>query len=275
MVGSCTAQKECVAAALAANSSFDVEMAIADFLADPSRACLELPCSLNAEQRKQAKKLAEQHADIKCESFGLGNDRKVHLFKLMSGRNSMPGCSPQGVSIKNTFIDDWIGDACKGPNERCVQSMPHNMFCQCLSVEEASCAASTMEDSEVLASSSVSTATSSGASDLDCESRWADVDLLEEQVFALGSDVVIDGLIKAPSFNGSCGTVKSWDAESGRYNVLLWAAVGKDGQQWAKIKSENLRQFQPSPQHYDPFRLRYYADHTWDASAGLALTPAR
>merc|ERR1719263_1475512 len=142
------------------------------------------------------------------------------------------------------------------------------MFGQCLCAEEASCVAQTVEDSELLASSSVSTAMSSGASDLDCES------LEEEQVFALGTDVVIDGLIKAPAFNGSCGKVQSWDAESGRYNVLLASAAG-EGQRWAKIKSENLRQFQPTPQEYDPISLRYFAEHAWNASASRPFTCAR
>jgi len=226
---------------MVATSSFDVEMAIATLLADPDRVSLELTCCLNVEQRRHAKKVAEKHPDIYCESFGLGKDRKVHLFKHKSAMSS-------GVSIKNTFIDDWINADRAGADERLVQSLPHNMFAQCLSAEQSAHAAQTVEDhdaaptvedDDVPASSSLSKDVAV-INALMALSHLHGGTLMEEQVFALGTEVMIDGLIKAPSFNGSCGIVQSWDAATGRYNVLLASATAS-GQRWAKVKSENLQ----------------------------------
>jgi len=221
---------ECGVAALAGPSCFDVEMAIAGLLADPNRATLELPCSLSAEQRKHAKKVAEKHPDLWCESFGLGKERKVHVFKRSVERSSV-------LSVKNTFIDDWIDTGREGPDERLVQSLPHNMFGHCLSAEQSSSAAPTGENLEVPALSSVSKDVPLALAplpNLDGDT------LLEDQVFALGTEIIIDGLLKAPSFNGSLGSVQSWDEATGRYNVLLASATA-GGQRWAKIKSENLQ----------------------------------
>jgi len=218
---------ECIVAALAGPSFFDVEVAIAGLLADPNRATLELPCSLSAEQRKHAKKVAEKHPDLWCESFGLGKERRVHLFKRSSEGSS-------GVRVKNTFIDDWHRE---GPDERLVQSLPHNMFGHCLSAEQSSRAAPTEENLEVPALSSVGEHVPLALAplpNLDGDT------LLEDQVFALGTEIIIDGLLQAPSFNGSLGSVQSWDEATGRYNVLLASATA-GGQRWAKIKSENLQ----------------------------------
>jgi hypothetical protein len=54
-----------------------------------------------------------------------------------------------------------------------------------------------------------------------------------------GTQVVIDGLTKAPAFNGRSGVVQSFDAQSGRYNLQLLMESG--GYQLAKVKLENLR----------------------------------
>jgi hypothetical protein len=230
-----------------AGVSFDVEKAIASLLADPTRASLELPCSLNGEERKNAKKIAQQYREIKCESFGLGEERRMHLFKngVISaaspqrisakhplGDDLIEGecMSPQRVSVKNTFIDDWIEST--PTNERVVQSMPHNMFGQCLSAERSVGSAAKSDEAEV--------STAAATEGVATNSQEASGFLVEEQVFAVGTEVVIDGLVKAPSFNGCCGMVHSWDAETSRYNVML-AAPTSGGQHWAKLKGENLR----------------------------------
>jgi hypothetical protein len=234
-----------------AGVSFDVEKAIASLLADPTRASLELPCSLNGEERKNAKRIAQQYREIKCESFGLGEERRMHLFKndvisaaspqrisakkdpLVDDLIDSEGCmSPQRVSVKNTFIDDWIEST--PTKERVVQSMPHNMFGQCLTAERSSRAASAVEGNDAAASTAAATEA------VPTNSQNASGFLVEEQFFALGAEVVIDGLVKAPSFNGCCGMVHSWDAETSRYNVML-AAPTAGGQHWAKLKGENLR----------------------------------
>lgn len=204
-------------------NSFDVEAAINILLADPSRASIELPRELSAEQRKHAKKTVEQHPDLKCESFGMGQDRQMHIFKRKSGESQsyndsigdqLSECSPQSVRVKNTFIDDWVHSEVAPADRRNVQSMPHNMFAQCLSAEMSG-----------QISSKVTT---------NAESTMA------EHQYALGSEVVIDGLVKAPQFNGASGVIQSWDAESSRYNILLTVPTA-GGQRWAKVKGENIR----------------------------------
>jgi len=95
----------------------DIEAMISAFLADESRKSLDLPRSLTAEQRKQAKRLAEQHQGLKCESYGYGEERQLHLFKQESKDNV--------VRVKNTFIDDWEGAS--GEEQAIFRSMPPSM----------------------------------------------------------------------------------------------------------------------------------------------------
>lgn len=218
------------------NDSFNLEAEISTLLADSSRSSFALPRELNAEQRKHAKKTVEQYPDLKCESFGFGKDRKMHLFKRKAGQDStredqVPRCSPQHVSVKNTFIDDWISADVTPADARIVQSMPHNMFGQSLSAElyeefDALCTGEGDDFANVLVQSKEALP-SNGC--------------FQEQFFALGTEVVIQGLVKAPSFNGAWGVVQSWDAETGRYNVQL-ACAAINGQRLAKIKGENLRE---------------------------------
>lgn len=254
MVCQSSSRSEVTGSALGANGFFNVEVAIAGLLADPSRASLELPASLTGEERKLAKQVAHQYNDIKCESFGLGKDRRMHLFKCNSSKADMSDASPpmlnDCVSVKNTFIDDWIDSEITSTNERNVQSMPHNMFARCLFSERSAHAVPARESNEAEALTAKATTSTSEKRDF----RWSDQDcecLVEDQLFALGAEVVIEGLVKAPSFNGACGVVKSWDEQSGRYNVMLASSMA-GGQRWAKLKAENLRS---APQHASPSKL--------------------
>merc|ERR1719188_1214532 len=70
-----------------------------------------------------------------------------------------------------------------------------------------------------------------------------------QRIFSPGDDVVIDGLIKCPAFNGLSGKVESLDEQTGRYNVLLPMEEGCAGQRFAKVKGENLR---PAPPQQPP-----------------------
>jgi len=76
----------------------------------------------------------------------------------------------------------------------------------------------------------------------EASSRWVEELVVEEQLFDVGTQVVIYGLVKAPSFNGAVGVVQSWDAGTGRYNLLL-AQATSTGYRWAKLKAENLQLF--------------------------------
>lgn len=96
----------------AAGDQFDLEAAIASFLADPSRTSLELP-HMTTGQRKNAKRVADQHSELRCESYGFGADRKLHLFKNDGTAEAKEPASQ--VRVKNTFIDDWVSpDAAAG-----------------------------------------------------------------------------------------------------------------------------------------------------------------
>lgn len=86
--------------------AFDVEAAIAEFVADPSLTSLALP-HMTTGQRKSAKKIAELHAELTCESFGFGQERQLHLSKKGSESRSCADSSP--VQLKNTVFGDFIG----------------------------------------------------------------------------------------------------------------------------------------------------------------------
>lgn len=212
------------------NDSFDVDSAIGGFLADPACAFLELPRLLSAEQRKHTKKVVEAYPGLKCESFGLGKDRRLHLFKSILEEKSFneTSVSEGQVTVKNTFIDDWINVEGSPADHRTVQSMPHNMFGQCLSDELSRQVGISRDGKEP------------GIAVVNKETTCAVTDTKQEHLFALGAEVVIDGLVKAPAFNGMSGVVQSWDVETARYNVLL-ASAPVNGQRWAKIKGDNLR----------------------------------
>jgi len=99
-----------------ASPAVDIEAMIEAFLADQSSNSLDLPRSLTAEQRKQAKRLAEQHQGLKCKGYGYGEERQLYLFKQES-----KDC----VRVKNSFIDDWEGSP--GGEQAIFRSMPPSM----------------------------------------------------------------------------------------------------------------------------------------------------
>merc|ERR1719486_435126 len=88
-------------------NAFDLDSAIASLLSDSGCLSLELPSCLTPEQRKQAKLVANQHPELKCESYGFGEDRRLHVFK-----KSATTC----VKVKNTFVDGLMMD-CNEDNQ--------------------------------------------------------------------------------------------------------------------------------------------------------------
>ena len=320
---------------------FDVSGAVQAFLADTMSTSLELP-HMTTGQRRQTKKLVEQHPKLTCESYGLGQERRLHLFKRrdeaatdvasnviafgdfppasapgpVGGHPDKPAASmSDAMRVKNTVIDDFVEDSldisaqepravatmppalphnmlditsraeAKRDNEtpstaassnhsatvsptasprtehdmsspmqnglatpvvntfihyseaadkRIVQSMPHGMFGQCLITELMEDTVGKKEDDFKPAATftvqelrpAISTLTS-----LD------DIDV-EEDALAPGSEVVITGLARFPTFNGLKGTVQSFDEEFARFSVLLQEPVG--GHKWVKVKRENL-----------------------------------
>jgi hypothetical protein len=125
---------------------------------------------------------------------------------------------PPGLEVRNTFIHF----ECSPSDQRVVQSMPHDMFRKCLMAEVLN---GLKQERVAEGPSSAST------ENLD--------EPAESSVLAPGAEVVIDGLLKAPAFNGQCGTVQSLDEDTGRYNILLNTPAA--GHKWAKVKRENLQ----------------------------------
>merc|ERR1719267_118616 len=64
----------------ATSDLIDIQAFIADFIANADCRSVELP-RLTTGQRKYAKRLLEEHPEITCESFGFGQERRLHLFK--------------------------------------------------------------------------------------------------------------------------------------------------------------------------------------------------
>jgi len=61
----------------------------------------------------------------------------------------------------------------------------------------------------------------------------------EPRHYAPGSEAMVEGLAKAPEFNGLTGVIQSYDVEIGRYNILL--ALRDGSHQLAKVRIDNLR----------------------------------
>eukprot|EP00434_Breviolum_minutum_P022490 symbB.v1.2.019844.t1/scaffold1644.1/size164340/14 len=206
---------------------------------------LELPALNDNERKKVKEKLAEKHPEIKCESYGFGAERRLHLFKvagktkvkesltqfLSEGSTVVPGpsASPEGeqdppteevatrvslptcgYQVRNTFIHF------EGPQE--FPSPRRARFSQCLSDEAE-------KDLEPTPTS--------------------------QETFAPGTEVVIKGLVKDLGFNGLHATVLSLDRDMGRYKVQLSSADGSTDLM-AKIKPENLRMTVPPPPPFEP-----------------------
>lgn len=225
-------------------TDFDVIAAIAEFVADSSRSTLELP-HMTTGQRKKAKALVENYPEIKCESFGFGAERQLHLFKVETDTNKRvdsSDCStgsysgngsPQSinrdrevesmqpfVNVRNTFINLETTSI----DERTVQSMPHGMFGKCMLAE--------MSHNDCVGKSIVEEKTLSSEVTLD------------KIAFSVGTLVIVDGLVKAPAFNGLTAVVQGFDEASERYRIL----IGSNGRsQQAMVKEENLKLVLPCP----------------------------
>lgn len=351
-------------------TTFDLQSAIVEFLADPARTSLELP-HMTTGQRRHTKKLAEGYPELKCESYGLGQERQLHLFKISAKakshetgeeskqctfdpvkpeadhskhRLSKEELAESGTTeqlstdgevihndvtvmdgtVKNNFISDWstefdhvsivsikpqlsenlpqasvecgaklnLSQICENTgageispdrsttasstttssgsspalvtrellsaglevrntfihfgsasiDERIIQSMPHGMFKRSL-CNEAMLEANAEQSTAALAPPQIA------------EVAPAAVGIFmndEEHVLTPGIEVIIEGLTKAPAFNGRNGVVKSFDEDTSRYNILLSAHASSDKHLWAKIKRENLRLATPSPPQQPP-----------------------
>jgi len=324
-----------------ADGVVDLQAMMEEFRIDPERTTLELPKTLTADQRKEAKRLVGLFPEMKCESYGYGEERRLHVFKRQ-----------EKLKVKNTFIDGWEGEAgssepvafrsmphnmpenllertlqrCLGGKqeaiketsvaeasptasvseaelpplpdgfqirntfihiedvpvvERVVQSMPHGMFRQCLEAE--------LSSQGPVAAATGSTAAPAGyaagaappvaappmgpPSAPPTAAAPAVIASAEDEneggVLVPGTEVIIQGLVKLPDFNGLTGVVQSLDPASGRYDVLLNCAAGQCGWRWVKVKRSNCRLCMPPPPASAP---TLNMDHE-EASAGKTVIP--
>jgi len=324
------------------DGDFDVDAALAAFLANAAQLTLELP-HMTTGQRRHARKLVESHPELKCESYGFGEERQLHIFKKGFGESTNNQNSGPAVNVKNTFIDDWIApedapepvvfrsmplqgsksplqDAIEGESkvdvssisdassqagagqqpsaevatlatvaaaagngralprwpkelqpevrntfihiegdsldERMVQTMPHGMFRQNVSHEAAAADAETIigfapaEGTSTCGGSSpppppLQPAPAGLAASVDMPAPPAST--AGDPLLAPGTQILVEGLVRAPAFNGLNGVVQFYEEETGRYSVLLASPCVPTGVQWAKIKGENLRLAAPPP----------------------------
>mmetsp|Transcript_68959 Transcript_68959/g.173686 ORF Transcript_68959/g.173686 Transcript_68959/m.173686 type:complete len:404 (+) Transcript_68959:136-1347(+) len=326
----------------------DLPCVIAAFAADASRSSLELPADLSAAQRREAKQIADRLGGLKCESYGFGAERQLHLFKKSTLAD---GPAADAVRIKNTFIDDWLAAEGSGAEPPMHRSLPPGLFGASAAGKVDLFGTSVAEMSPIVEASPQSTSAGdasttkhrSGGSGgvggrldfgfaaelpelpevpgalkysvkdtfihIDCEPLaeqravqsmpdgsfqrhlQAELAAMHHQqqqqqqpqgfpepaaplptaampfaapvpappctameplpatpalsdAIVVGSEVVIEGLMKLPAFNGRSGIVTAFDADNGRYTVVLDAPA--DGHRNAKVKRDNLRHRLPA-----------------------------
>lgn len=96
----------------------DIQAIIDEFTADPLLLSTQLP-HMTTGQRKNAKKILEQYPELSCESFGFGQERKLHLFK------TTPVQAPATATTQSkSFDDDIPTEAGEMPVEPCASEAP-------------------------------------------------------------------------------------------------------------------------------------------------------
>jgi len=169
--------------------------------------------------------------------------RSTSVSSVDSSPDHSPASSDSGLSpkpgrvqVKNTFIhfNGELGD------NRTVQSMPHGMFKKCL-LEEARVETVFVTARGPLAHVEEVTPATAGTTIPH-----------DDEMLSSGTEVVIEGLTRAPAFNGRRGVIQSLDEEIGRYTILLSSPGSSGGRQWAKVKRENLRLAATPPPAFAP-----------------------
>lgn len=87
----------------------DVEGLIETFANDLSQKSLKLPQTLSAQERKTAKAMVEKHVGLKCESFGFGAERQLHVFKTdnVTQRIAQPTKSKLGTTSESAALREF------------------------------------------------------------------------------------------------------------------------------------------------------------------------
>jgi len=149
---------------------FDASTMIAKFSADESQTSLEMP-HMTTGQRKHAKKLLEVYPEIRCESYGFGAERCLHLFKenhADAEAKAQSSASPLAISssgMKNTFTEVIVSSEQESMITRSSQACSEEISPKVATVVELSSQTQNAEDS-VGGSTSMSVHASSTSSDI-------------------------------------------------------------------------------------------------------------
>jgi len=71
-------------------AALDIQALVEEFVADPKLSSTELP-HMTTGQRKHTKRILEGYPELKCESYGFGPERKLHIFKVTDDVSSAAG----------------------------------------------------------------------------------------------------------------------------------------------------------------------------------------
>jgi len=261
---------------------FNAEAAIAAFLSDSARTCLELP-HMTTGQRKQAKKLVEAHPELICESYGFGSERRLQLFKRSNKASPKAQLLPAELPLidenssserdasadrSTTASSNEAASPCTGSSDsspRYVHLSPKavhvkNTFVHFQGTSADQRAVQSMphgmfrqslfEEAMRLAALPVAAHATSPTVDsatVTATGHLAGAATTSSSCNLLlpGREAIIERLSKCPQFNGQLGVIQSLDEATGRYNILITLPGGR--QQSAKVKGDNLRPIVPLP----------------------------
>jgi len=263
-------------------AGFDVETAVLNFLADPTSSSLGLP-HMTTGQRKHTKKLVEQYFELRCESYGFGAERQLHLFK--NGKTDIHQDVDSAASTKasSSEVEADQGTASPGlaslPAEALQTSRPtprgldpsfaatehqavqvRNTF---IHIDDATPMEKRVIQSMphsmfrqcILAEIAHKAAESASEEPPEFPTTPSSVHSDDEAEpifspsgrllpFSAGTLVIVEKLVKSPAFNGCSAVVQGYDQATGRYDIVIASASGAIQ---AKIKEDNLRMILPRP----------------------------
>jgi len=179
-----------------------------------------------------------------CASVGMCNSPRtpscISQTPTPTRRHILAGTTD--FEVRNTFVhvDELSDDAV---DSRQVQSMPSGMFGQCL-------ADSVAEQLPIATRKSVRDAPEEEPLQsmlaTPSPTKMTQKKALRACVLEPGTQVTIQGLVKAPQFNGKRGFIKGYDEKAARYEIQLLAESHASSAPVAKVKAEHLRLQSPS-----------------------------
>jgi len=262
--------------------AFDVATSIAEFLADAERTTLQLP-HMTTGQRKSTKKMLEEFVELRCESFGFGTERQLHLFKsctdnvqqeedcgvttsvgemMSTGKSDISSPDFLTTATSTSTKDSAFGGSPTAREGEIPLPLKHeklqvrNTFIhfEGASVDERAvksmphgmfkqCLLAEFSQ-EYMGYTGYDTPTTASEPDLEQTPCVGETHVGHRLALSVGALVVVEGLVRVPAFNGRSAVVQGFDEATGRYSILL---ASSDGCQEARVKEGNLRMVLPCP----------------------------